>query len=96
MFIIVFVLMAFIAQGQAGKKSKDKNKDNTAGPALTTQQKPQEPPPKREKCCKWMAAVKVYKNWGYIDTNGVYQINLQFDDAENFSDGLARVRKMGE
>lgn len=62
-FIIVIVLMAFFAQGQTGSKSKDKNKENnkTTKPA-SFQQQSRETPPKREKCCNWIAAVKVFKS----------------------------------
>ena len=93
-FTIIIVLMAFVAHSQTGTKGKDKAK--TSKPEVVPQEKPREAPQRRARCCNWFAAVKVFKSWGYIDTNGVYQVNLQFDDAGNFSDGLARVRKSGD
>ncbi len=35
-------------------------------------------------------------NWGYINKKGEYIINPQFDDAEYFSDGLAKVVVKGQ
>lgn len=34
--------------------------------------------------------------WGFIDTNGVLVIPMQFEMAQNFYDGLARVQKNGK
>jgi len=30
--------------------------------------------------------------WGFVDKNGKYVINPQFDEANSFADGLARVK----
>jgi hypothetical protein len=39
-----------------------------------------------------LAAVKIGKKWGYIDKTGKVVIHPEFDDARNFSAGLAEVR----
>ena len=33
--------------------------------------------------------------WGYIDISGAFKIQAQFDDAEDFKDGKAKVKKAG-
>lgn len=38
-----------------------------------------------------MAAVEKRDRWGYVDVNGDLVIECQYDDAENFSEGLAAV-----
>lgn len=40
--------------------------------------------------------VEIDGKWGYINTKGEYQINPQFESAEYFSDGLARVVSGGK
>ena len=96
-FIILAVLMAFTAHSQTGNKGKGKTKEKAKPsiPVVDPQEKPRETPPKKEKCCNWLAPVRTLKSWGFIDTTGAYVINPQFDDAENFADGLARVKKNG-
>ena len=45
-----------------------------------------------------MARVKLAGRWGFVDKNGKYVINPQFDEAASFNEGLARVkvsRKIG-
>ncbi|MBN1460634.1 MAG: WG repeat-containing protein, partial [Armatimonadetes bacterium] len=39
--------------------------------------------------------VSVDGKWGYIDKTGTIRIQPQFDDARDFSDGLAAVRVRG-
>jgi len=36
-----------------------------------------------------LAAVKIGKEWGFVDKKGSYVINPQFVDAHSFMDGLA-------
>lgn len=38
-----------------------------------------------------LAPVQVDNRWGFIDTNGRFVINPQFDRAEPFAEGLAPV-----
>lgn len=38
-----------------------------------------------------LARVKLKGKWGYVDQNGEFVIQPKFDDAYNFSEGLARV-----
>jgi len=39
-----------------------------------------------------LAKVKLEKKWGFIDTLGRVVVKPKYDQAENFSEGLARVR----
>ena len=39
-----------------------------------------------------LAAVRIGDKWGFIDRQGTYVIEPQFDDAQSFSEGLAAVR----
>ena len=39
-----------------------------------------------------LAVVKIGSKWGYINTDGHYVINPQFDGAASFSEGLAIVK----
>jgi len=39
-----------------------------------------------------LAKVKLEKKWGFIDTLGRIVVKPKYDQAENFSEGLARVR----
>ena len=39
--------------------------------------------------------IKAGDKWGYVDDKGQYIINSQFEDAYNFSEGLAAVEKEG-
>ncbi|MBR4660254.1 MAG: WG repeat-containing protein [Bacteroidales bacterium] len=40
--------------------------------------------------------VKIGDNWGYVDNNGRYLVNPQFEEAYYFNCGLARVVKDGK
>jgi len=40
-----------------------------------------------------LAAVKIGKEWGFVDKKGSYVINPQFVDAHSFMDGLAAIKK---
>ena len=39
-----------------------------------------------------LAHVRLSRRWGYIDRNGKFVINPQFDEAGPFENGLARVK----
>jgi hypothetical protein len=40
-----------------------------------------------------MAAVNYYGKWGFIDKTGKFIIKAQYDDAESFVNGKAKVKK---
>ena len=40
--------------------------------------------------------VKVGEKWGYVTTSGEYVVNPSLNDADYFSDGLARVKQSGK
>ncbi|GJD22939.1 hypothetical protein RIVM261_078950 [Rivularia sp. IAM M-261] len=40
---------------------------------------------------KGSAKIKVGEVWGYINNKGEITIQPQFDEADNFTDGMARV-----
>lgn len=42
--------------------------------------------------CEGVAPVMINNKWGYMDQNGEIVIEPQFDEAEKFDNGLARVR----
>ena len=42
-----------------------------------------------------MAAVKTGGKWGYIDKTGKVVVEIKYDDAKDFSEGLAAVWKGG-
>ncbi|NCB51140.1 MAG: WG repeat-containing protein [Clostridia bacterium] len=42
-----------------------------------------------------LAAVQIYDQWNYIDTDGVYAIYGTFDEAGDFKNGVAVVKKDG-
>lgn len=42
--------------------------------------------------CNGLAKVKLNKKWGYINEAGALVVSAKYDEVENFSDGLARVR----
>ena len=39
-----------------------------------------------------VACVSIDGKWGYVDSKGEFVIDPQFDDAADFSEGLARVK----
>ena len=40
-----------------------------------------------------LAAVKIGKQWGFVDVTGKLVIPVQFDDVSSFAEGLAAARK---
>ena len=65
----------------------------TAGSAAqkadSGQRKPS--PVATQRRAEYLAPVELAGKWGYVDTNGKYIINPQFDSAEYFSGGLAHA-----
>lgn len=42
--------------------------------------------------CNGLAKVKKNNKWGFVDASGNLVVSPKYDEVENFSDGLARVR----
>ena len=75
---VVFVFISFIGQAQTwrGKKVETREKYAYVGPFY-----------------EGLARVKLERKWGFIDTLGrVVVPPTRYDQAENFSGGLAKVR----
>lgn len=43
-----------------------------------------------------MARVMIDGKWGYLDATGALSIPLQYEDAEDFEEGTAKVQQNGE